>query len=131
MPGREAARRESAPQTRGMLWAYAINASVFEDGSREGACHPAAVVIPAVIALSRDRGWDIIDKAVAAGYDVMVRLARCGNPQFSRRGFHPTAIAAPFRRGGNGRGAPGTRSHNDPECSEHRGVGQLGADGRV
>lgn len=80
----------------GMLWAYAINASVFEDGSREGACHPAAVVIPAVIALSRDRGWDIIDKAVAAGYDVMVRLARCGNPQFSRRGFHPTAIVAPF-----------------------------------
>lgn len=80
----------------GMLWAFAINASVFEDGSREGACHPAAVVIPTIIALSEGKKWETIDKAVIAGYDVMVRLARSGNPEFTRRGFHPTAIIAPF-----------------------------------
>ncbi len=80
----------------GMLWAFAINASVFEDGSREGACHPAAAVISTVIALSEGKSWETIDRAVIAGYDVMVRLARSGNPEFTRRGFHPTAITAPF-----------------------------------
>lgn len=80
----------------GMLWAFAINASVFEDGSREGACHPAAAVISTVIALSEGKSWEVIDKAAIAGYDVMVRLARGGNPEFTRRGFHTTAITAPF-----------------------------------
>jgi len=80
----------------GMLWAFSINASVFEDGSREGACHPAAVVIPPVIAISEGKSWDLIEKTVIAGYDVMVRLARSGNPEFTRKGFHPTSITAPF-----------------------------------
>ena len=79
-----------------MVWAFAINASVFEDGSREGACHPSAVVIPAIIALSQGKSWETLDRATIAGYDIMVRLARAGNPQFTRRGFHPTAITAPF-----------------------------------
>jgi 2-methylcitrate dehydratase PrpD len=80
----------------GMVWAFAINASVFEDGSREGACHPAAGVIPAVIAFSKGKDWEIIDRAIIAGYEVMIRLARCGNPEFTLKGFHPTAITAPF-----------------------------------
>ncbi len=79
-----------------MFWAFAINASVYEDGSREGACHPAAAVIPAVIALAKRSGWDVIDRAVMGGYDVMVRLARGGNPEFTSRGFHPTSITAPY-----------------------------------
>ncbi len=79
-----------------MLWAFAIHASVFEDGSREGACHPAAAVMPVMIALSKGKSWETIDGAMIAGYDVMVRLARGGNPEFTRRGFHPTAITAPF-----------------------------------
>jgi 2-methylcitrate dehydratase PrpD len=84
------------PIDAGMIWAFAINASVFEDGSREGACHPAAVVIPALIALSGGKSWELIDNAAIAGYDVMVRLSRGGNPEFTRKGFHPTAITAPF-----------------------------------
>jgi len=84
------------PLDGAMLWAFTINASVFEDGSREGACHPAAVVIPVVAALSEGKDWEAIDRAVIAGYDVMVRLARGGNPGFTRKGFHPTAITAPF-----------------------------------
>lgn len=79
-----------------MSWAFAINASVFEDGSREGACHPAAAVVPAVIAMSEGVNWDRIDRATMAGYDVMVRLARGGNPLFTKKGFHPTSITAPF-----------------------------------
>jgi len=84
------------PLESAMLWAFSINASVFEDGSREGACHPAAAILPVILAFSRGESWDVIDKAVVAGYDVMVRLARSGNPEFTRRGFHPTAITAPF-----------------------------------
>jgi 2-methylcitrate dehydratase PrpD len=83
-------------QDLGMIWAFAINGSVSEDGSREGACHPAAVIMPVILALGEGKSWELIDKAVIAGYDVMVRLARCGNPQFARKGFHPTAIIAPF-----------------------------------
>lgn len=84
------------PLDGAMIWAFAINASVFEDGSREGACHPAAAVIPTVIALSKGRDWEDIDRAVIGGYEIMVRLARSGNPDYTRRGFHPTAIVAPF-----------------------------------
>jgi 2-methylcitrate dehydratase PrpD len=93
-PGSGSARVH--PFDSAMLWAFSINASVFEDGSREGACHPAAAIIPAILALSKGKSWDAIEKAVVAGYDVMVRLARGGNPEFTRRGFHPTAITAPF-----------------------------------
>ncbi len=81
----------------GMLWAFAINASVFEDGSREGACHPGAVVIPTIIALSsNEKDWKVIDRAAIAGYEVMVRLARSCNPKSTRRGFQITSIIAPF-----------------------------------
>jgi 2-methylcitrate dehydratase PrpD len=79
-----------------MVWAFLINSSVFEDGSREGACHPGAVIIPTIIALSEGKDWERIDRAMVAGYEVMVRLARSGNPEFTLRGFHPTAIMAPF-----------------------------------
>lgn len=79
-----------------MVWAFAVNASVFEDGSREGACHPGAVVVPVIIALSTGVRWEQIDRATMAGYDVMVRMARGGNPEFTSKGFHPTSITAPF-----------------------------------
>jgi 2-methylcitrate dehydratase PrpD len=86
----------SKMQEMAKLWAFAINGSVSEDGSREGACHPAAAIMPVILAFAQDKSWDIIDKAIIAGYEVMIRIARCGNPQFARKGFHPTAIAAPF-----------------------------------
>ncbi len=94
LPGGGAVRVH--PVDGGMLWAFAVNASVYEDGSREGACHPAAVIVPAIVALSKGKSWETIDRATIAGYDVMVRLARSGNPDFTRKGFHPTAITAPF-----------------------------------
>jgi len=84
------------PLDGAMVWAVAINGSVFEDGSREGACHPGAVVLPTVLAFAEGKDWKQIERAVVAGYDVMIRVARGGNPEFTRRGFHPTAIVAPF-----------------------------------
>ena len=79
-----------------MAWAFAINGSVSEDGSREGACHPAAVVVPVVMAYGSGLPFDTIAKAIVAGYDVMIRIARAGNPHFARKGFHGTAVTAPF-----------------------------------
>lgn len=84
------------PLDAAMLWAFAVNASVFEDGSREGACHPGAAVVPVIIALSTGVNWEQIDRATMAGYEVMVRMARGGNPEFTAKGFHPTSITAPF-----------------------------------
>jgi 2-methylcitrate dehydratase PrpD len=84
------------PTDAGMIWAFAINASVFEDGSREGACHPAAAVVPAVIAFGGNKEWDHLDRALLAGYEVMVRVARSANPGSIKRGFHPTSVSAPF-----------------------------------
>lgn len=84
------------PLDSAMLWSFAVNSSVFEDGSREGACHPAAVVVPVVAALSHGKDWPAIEHAAVAGYDVMVRAARAGNPGLTLRGFHPTAVAAPL-----------------------------------
>lgn len=93
-PGSGSQRMSAADAA--MVWAYAINASVFEDGTREGACHPAAAVTSTVLSFSGGKTWGQIDRALVAGYDVMVRLARGGNPAFTMKGFHPTAITAPF-----------------------------------
>ncbi len=84
------------PLDGAMVWAVAINGSVFEDGSREGACHPGAAVLPAVLAFAEGKDWKQIERAVVAGYEVMIRVARGGNPEFTRKGFHPTAIVAPL-----------------------------------
>jgi len=89
-------QQKAAPIDGAMLWSFAVHASVFEDGSREGACHPAAVIFPSIAAFSEGKNWQDVERAAIAGYEVMVRIARGGNPAFARRGFHPTAIAAPF-----------------------------------
>lgn len=79
-----------------MAWAFAVNGSVSEDGSREGACHPAAAIVPAIMAFGQGHSLEKVERAMVAGYDVMIRLARAGNPLFARKGFHGTAVTAPF-----------------------------------
>ena len=79
-----------------MVWAFAVNGSVSEDGSREGACHPAAAIVPAIMAFGSGHSLETIERALVAGYDIMIRLARAGNPLFARKGFHGTAVTAPF-----------------------------------
>jgi len=79
-----------------MGWAFAVNGSVSEDGSREGACHPAAAIVPVIMTYGAGKSLAVIERALVAGYDVMIRLARAGNPQLARQGFHGTAVTAPF-----------------------------------
>ncbi|MGD9045968.1 MAG: MmgE/PrpD family protein [Desulfobacterales bacterium] len=110
----------------GMTWAFAINASVFEDGSREGACHPAAAVVPAVVAFGGNQKWDHLDRALLAGYEVMVRVARSANPGFIQRGFHPTSVSAPF---GAATTASALLSLNPEETAQALSLAALGASG--
>ena len=63
-----------------------------DDGHRWGTSHPAVAVIPAVLAVGEREGSSFrsILKAVAVGYDAMLRAARAINPSHLKRGFHST-----------------------------------------
>ena len=78
------------------LMAFLVNSSVYEDGSRTGACHPAAGVFSSLWALGGGHRLNRLLPAIAAGYEAMVDMAALGNPGFTLRGFHPTGLAAPF-----------------------------------
>jgi 2-methylcitrate dehydratase PrpD len=80
----------------GSIVAYQTNASVFEDGSRYGACHPAAGIFPALWAMGQKAPLLELIQAMVAGYEAMVCIASLGNPTFTQRGFHPTGLCAPF-----------------------------------
>ncbi len=57
--------------------------------------HPGAVVIPAVIAVAeaRDLSGERLMAAVAAGYEVMIRVSLAGGPGATRmRGWHLTGV---------------------------------------
>ena len=86
----------SRPWMQPPSWAFVVNSSVYEDGSRTGACHPAAGVFSSLWALGGGHGLNQLLPAIAAGYEAMVNMAALGNPGFTLRGFHPTGLAAPF-----------------------------------
>jgi 2-methylcitrate dehydratase PrpD len=68
-----------------------------DDVERESVTHPAAVVIPAALAMAeqtRATGCDFL-AAVVAGYEVMVRIGAALGPEHYRR-FHNTATAGVF-----------------------------------
>ena len=88
--------RKFSPIDAGSIVAYQTNASVYEDGSRYGACHPAAGVFPALWAMGQKATLFELIQAMVGGYEAMVCLASLGNPSFTQRGFHPTGLCAPF-----------------------------------
>lgn len=69
----------------------------YDDTEMTTASHPGVVVIPTALAFAEERaasGPEVIS-AIAAGYDVMVRVALAA-PGMMKRGFHTTAAAGPF-----------------------------------
>jgi 2-methylcitrate dehydratase PrpD len=88
--------RRFSPIDAGSVVAYQTNASVYEDGSRYGACHPAAGVFPALWAMGQESTLFELIQAMVGGYEAMVCIASLGNPLFTERGFHPTGLCAPF-----------------------------------
>jgi 2-methylcitrate dehydratase PrpD len=73
-----------------------VAAHAFElDDFHNAKLHPGAVVIPAAIALAEARGIDgpIVETAIAAGYEVMIRTSLALDPsEARRRGWHLTAV---------------------------------------
>ena len=88
--------RKFSPIDAASIVAYQTNASVYEDGSRYGACHPAAGVFPALWAMGQKSTLFDLIQALVGGYEAMVCIASLGNPLFTERGFHPTGLCAPF-----------------------------------
>jgi len=69
-----------------------------DDGHRLAAGHPGVTVIPAALAaaeVDNATGADFL-VAVAAGYEVFIRLASFMNPAHLRRGFHTTGTVGPL-----------------------------------
>jgi 2-methylcitrate dehydratase PrpD len=73
---------------------FATHSTYLEDGSRFTGGHPSSVVIPAAIAEAEVRGLSGADliAAVAAGYEVFLRLGRALYPATVVRGFQSTAV---------------------------------------
>lgn len=70
-----------------------------DDVSNEASAHPGAVIFPAAIGMAELTGCDgkRFIEAVAAGYDVMLRLGKALNPaSHYARGFHPTGTCGVF-----------------------------------
>ncbi|WP_224405255.1 MmgE/PrpD family protein [Afifella sp. IM 167] len=89
------------PEHRTARDAAIINAAVshstyFEDGSRYTGGHPSSALIPAALAEAFARKGDgrRAVTAIAAGYEVFLRLGRAIYPSCVRRGFQSTAILA-------------------------------------
>ena len=73
---------------------FISHALYLDDGSRFTGGHPSPVVIPSAIALAetqRATGRDLI-AAVAAGYEIFLRLGRAIYPSTVVRGFQSTAV---------------------------------------
>ena len=73
---------------------FATHSTYLEDGSRFTGGHPSSVVIPAVLAEAEIRhssGREVI-VAVAAGYEIFLRLGRAIYPACVNRGFQSTAL---------------------------------------
>jgi len=73
---------------------FASHSTYLEDGSRYTGGHPSSVVIPSVIAYAEYKnltGRKVIS-AIAAGYELFLRLGRAIYPSTVERGFKSTAV---------------------------------------
>lgn len=88
-------------ESRSLRDAALINSAVahstyFEDGSRYTGGHPSSALIPAAFCLAQARnasGRELV-AAIAAGYEVFLRLGQAIYPSTVKRGFQSTAILA-------------------------------------
>ena len=77
-----------------LLNSFLSHALYLDDGSRFTGGHPSSVVIPSAVALAeveRAAGKRLI-AAVAAGYEIFLRLGRAIYPSTVVRGFQSTAV---------------------------------------
>lgn len=82
----------------GLLNGIAAHALDYDDNNIVIVGHPSTVLVPAVLALGEEVDATAEDVAVAyaAGYEVMIRLARGMNTAHYEKGWHPTATFGIF-----------------------------------
>jgi len=70
----------------------------FDDTCRPAQTHAGAVVVPTAVAVAEEVGANgqATLRAIAAGLEVMVRVAHMVSPVCLRRGQHPMLVAGPF-----------------------------------
>ena len=65
-----------------------------DDGFTQGAVHPGAPIVSALLPIAYDRhasGADLL-VAMIAGYQALLAIAEACHPSLRRRGFHPTGV---------------------------------------
>ncbi|MBL3539775.1 MmgE/PrpD family protein [Aminivibrio sp.] len=87
-----------SPMTAAFVNGMAAHALELDDGSKYATCHPGASIIPACLALGEAEGISgkQLVEAIAAGYEVSLRVGTAINPGHYLRGFHPTGTIASF-----------------------------------
>lgn len=77
----------------GLLNGIAAHALDYDDSNLTLTGHPSALLVPAILALGEETGASAAEAllAYAAGYEVMIRVARGVNLAHYVRGWHPTA----------------------------------------
>lgn len=82
----------------GMLNGIAAHALDYDDNNIVIVGHPSTIVVPALLALGEeiDATAAHLTVAYAAGYEVMIRLARGMNTAHYEKGWHPTATFGVF-----------------------------------
>ena len=84
----------ASPRGAALVNSVAAHSTYLEDGSRFTGGHPSSVVVPAALAFAqahRRSGAEFV-AAVAAGYEVFLRLGRAIYPSTVVRGFQSTAV---------------------------------------
>ena len=87
-----------SPASAAFVNATSAHGLDFDDGHTQAGGHPGAAVFPATFAMAEHLGSspDEVIRAVVAGYQVMVRVARMMHPRSARTGWHNTAVAGTF-----------------------------------
>lgn len=90
--------RTLAPIAAALVNGTAAHGEDFDNTFEGCPVHSGAVVVPAVLALSEQRGLDGARTvlAMAAGIEVMCRLGLIANKSVHAAGFHPTAVLGTF-----------------------------------
>ena len=93
--GRE---EQLSPASAAFVNATAAHGLDFDDGHTQAGGHPGVAVFPAVFAVAEQPGSgpEEVIRAVVAGYQGMVRVARMMHPRSARTGWHNTAVAGTF-----------------------------------
>lgn len=84
--------RTTSPMIAALINGTVGHALELDDDHRTGTQHPGVAVIPAAFGLAEQHGTSGRDfiAAVAAGYEIMIRLGEAHLGKSYNRGFHPT-----------------------------------------